>query len=259
MFTLQRLLMSLAGVVLVTGMSTLASKHVKAGTYSYHNIRHPVSYRSSAYHYNRRRFARYNKFYRYRLRNYGRYYNHHPDYGNSYLGDAYNRPDENDTEATEHDAGVPSDANNTEDTNSATGWRQLANGEYLEALNIFATQTRFEPNDGTLMVGYALAAAETGDLHMGVWAMRSAFRIDPESLNNLTLDARLEVIVKDLITKYMNDRQDTLAMVAREFMISSLYYLLGDNESAGKSLPVDDTDSSTKNLSRLIEHLQQDR
>ena len=94
---------------------------------------------------------------------------------------------------------------------------------------------------------------------MGVWAMRSAFRIDPESLNNLTLDARLEVIVKDLITKYMNDRQDTLAMVAREFMIASLYYLLGDNESAGKSLPVEDTDSSTENLSRLIEHLPQDR
>ena len=259
MFTLQRLLMSLAGVVLATGMSTLASKHVQAGTYSYHNIRHPVSYRSSAYHYNRRRFARYNRFYRYRLRNYGRYYNYHPDYGNSYLGDAYNKPDENYTEATDQDAGLPSDAINKADGYNAPGWLQLANGEYLDAQNTFATQARIEPNDGTLMLGYALAAAGTGDLHKGVWAMRSALRIEPESLNNLTLDASLEGIVKDLITKYINDRQDTLAIVAREFMIASLYYLLGDNESAGKSLPVEDTDSSTKNLSRLIEHLQQNR
>ena len=259
MFTLRRLLMSWAGVVLVTGMSPLASEHIKAGTYGYYNIRHPVSYRSTAYHYNRRRFARYNRFYRYRLRNYGRYYNHHPDYGNSYLGDAYYKPDEKDTEATEHDASLRSDAINLADANNALGWLQLANGKYLDALNIFSTQARIEPHDGTLRVGYALAAAVTGDLHKGVWAMRSALRIDPESLINLTLDASLERIVKNLIAQYLDDREDTLAIVAKEFMIASLYYLLGDNESAGKSLPVEDTDSSTKNLGRLIERLQQNR
>jgi hypothetical protein len=259
MFSLQRLLMILTGVVLLTGLSSLASEHVRAGTYSYHNIRLPVSYRSSAHYYNRRRFARYNRFYRYRLRNYGRYYNHHPDYGNSYLGDAYNKADDNDVEATEHDAGLRSDAIDKADPNNVPGWLQLANREYLDALNTFSTQARIEPNDGTLMIGYALAAAETGDLHKGVWAMRSALRIDPESLINLTLDASLEGIVKNLITQYSDDRQDTLAIVAKEFMIASLYYLLGDNDSAGKSLPVEDTDSSTKNLSRLIEHLQQDR
>lgn len=259
MFTLQRLFMSWAGLVLVTCLSPLASEHVKAGTYSYHNVRYPGSYRSNAYHYNRRRFARYNKFYRYRLRNYGRYYNHYPDYGISYLGDAYNKPDDKDTQATEHDAGLRSDAIDQADANNVLGWLQLANEEYLDALSTFSAKARIEPNDGTLRVGYALAAAETGDLHKGVWAMRSALRIDPESLNNLILDASLQSIIRNLINQYTDDRHDTLAIVARDFMIASLYYLLGDDESAGKTLPVKDTDSSTKNLGRLIEQMQQER
>jgi hypothetical protein len=259
MFTLQRLFLSWAGAALVTGLLSLASEHVKAGTYSYHGIANPGSYRSNAYHFNRRRFARYNKFYRYRLRNYGKYYNHYPDYGNSYLGDAYNKPDESDTETTEHDAGLHSDAIDTTDAYNVVGWLQLANGEYLDAQNTFSAQARIEPNDGTLRVGYALAVAETGDLHKGVWAMRSALRIEPESLNNLILDASLQNIIRNLITQYIDDRDNTLAIVARDFMIASLYYLLGDDESAGKRLPVKDTDSSTKNLGLLIEQMQQDR
>ncbi|TNG03871.1 MAG: hypothetical protein EP297_00060 [Gammaproteobacteria bacterium] len=237
----------------MSGLLPLSSEHAKAGTYSYHGIGNPGSNRSSAYHFNRRRVARYNKFYRYRLRNYGKYYNHYPNYGNSYLGDAYNKQKEYAADDAEYDTGLRSDSIDTTDAYNVLGWLQLASGEYLDALNTFSTQAKNEPNDGTLRVGYALAAAETGDLHKAVWAMRSALRIDPESLNHLTLDASLQSIIRNLITQYTNDRHNTLAIVARDFMIASLYYLLGDDVSAGKSLPVVDTDSSTENLGHLIE------
>jgi len=38
-------------------------------------------------------------------------------------------------------------------------------------------------------------------------------------------------------------------------MIASLYYLLSDTESAGLILPAQDTDSSTRNLDRLIQQM----
>jgi hypothetical protein len=83
--------------------------------------------------------------------------------------------------------------------------------------------------------------------------MRSAMRSDPDSLHDLTLDEDLQGIVKNLIPRYEDDRYNTtLATAARAFMIASLYYLLGDAESAGLMLPAQDTDSSTRNLDRLI-------
>ena len=86
--------------------------------------------------------------------------------------------------------------------------------------------------------------------------MRGALRSDPDSLHNLTLDEDLQGIVKNLIHRYEDDRDDTsLATAATDFMIASLYYLLGDAESAGLVLPAQDTDSSTRNLDRLIQQM----
>ena len=86
--------------------------------------------------------------------------------------------------------------------------------------------------------------------------MRGALRSDPDSLHKLTLDEDLQGIVKNLIHRYEDDRYDsTLATAAMDFMIASLYYLLGDAESAGLVLPAQDTDSSTRNLDRLIQQM----
>ena len=148
---------------------------------------------------------------------------------------------------------MPSD---TDYSDIRLGWLLLARGEAHRALKTFSVQTRNDPNNSILKVGYALASAETGDLHKGVSAMRGALRSDPESLHNLKLDEDLQGIVKDLIHRYEDDRDDTsLATAATDFMIASLYYLLGDTESAGLVLPAQDTDSSTRNLDRLIQQM----
>ena len=234
-------------MVLVTCLTPLASEPVSAGSYGYYPARYYGGYRSDGHNFNRRRFARYNKFYRYRLRNYGKYYNHHPEYGNSYLGDTYNKTLQNDNLDTREDTREIADSLDT------LGWLQLSNGEYTKARDTFSSLARKESNDGSFRIGYALAAASIGDLHKGVWAMRSALRIDPDSLNHFMTDGYLQGIVLDLIYRYEDEDHHTLATTARKFMIASLYYMLGDDESAGNILPVNDKDSSTRNLLRLIE------
>ena len=257
MFTLQRLSVSWTAIVLVTGLSPLTSEPVSAGSYSYQQVRNYGGYRSYGYNLNRRRNARYNKFYRYRLRNYGKYYNHNPDYGKSYLGDSYYNTDEYDIKAEQYPKlDLCIDTENIADTCTALGWTQLSSGDYPEALETFSKLARYEPNDGSVWIGSALASAMNSDLHKGVWAMRSALRIEPDSLYYLTIDSELEGVLLDLVNQYRNDEQHTLATTAREFMLASLYYLLGDDESAGKILPVNDKDISTRNLRRLVMQVQ---
>jgi len=87
--------------------------------------------------------------------------------------------------------------------------------------------------------------------------MRGALRLDPDSLHHLVLDEDLQGIVKNLLSQYEDDSSHTtLATSARNFMIASLYYLLGNAESAGMVLPAQDTDSSTRNLDHLIRQLR---
>ena len=87
--------------------------------------------------------------------------------------------------------------------------------------------------------------------------MRAALRTDPDSLHYLMLDQDLQDIVKNLIHRYEDDdHHTTLATAARHFMIASLYYLLGDAESAGLILPAQDTDKSARNLYRLIRQMR---
>ena len=257
MFTLQRVSVSCAAIVLVTGLSPLTSEPVSAGSYSFHEVRNYGGYRSYGNNLNRRRYARYNKFYRYRLRNYGKYYNHNPDYGKSYLGDTYYKTQEYSNEAEQYT--IPDlckDAEKIADTCTALGWAQLSSGEYPEALETFSKLARYETNDGSVWIGYALASAMNSDLHKGVWAMRSALRTEPDSLYYFEADSELKDVLLDLVNQYRNDEQHTLATTAREFMLASLYYLLGDDESARKILPVSDMDISSRNLRRLVTQMQ---
>lgn len=248
MFTLHRLLLGSAGIAVVSGTLLLSGAPLMAGSSGYQGIRYYRGLHSGGYYFIRPRSARYNSWYPWRREN----------YGNSYLGHAYPNPYNTISENAENGiADLHSETVDTANLDKRLGWSLLARGEVHNALKTFSIQTRNDPSNSILKVGYALAMAETGDLHKGVSAMRGALRSDPDSLHYLILDEDLQGIVKSLIFRYEDDSSHTtLAIAARNFMIASLYYLLGDAESAGLILPAQDTDSSTRNLDRLIQQMR---
>ena len=265
MFTLHRLLSGLAVIVVVSAALLLSGGPIMAGSYSQQGVRHSGGSSSQRYRnprFIRPRFARYNSFYPWRRHYSGsRYnpypgYNPYPDYSNNYRGEYYSNLDDSISE----NADLRSATTTTANTDNSLGWLLLANGEVDGALKTFALQIRNDPNNSILKVGYALAAAETGDLHKGVSAMRGALRSDPDSLHYLVLEEDLQSIVKNLVLRYEADSyQTTLTTAASNFMIASLYYLLGDAGSADLFLPAQDTDSSTRNLDSLIQQMQSSR
>lgn len=258
MLTKQGLFTGWAVMALLACWLALASEPVTASSFGYHDVRNYGGSRYGGNKYYRPRFAGYNTFYRYRLRNYGKRYNYYPDYGNSYLGDAYNKTIEDSNETTDYDpADLQLDFIDTSNSYNGPGWQLLASGDYPGALHTFSTQSRKEPGNGSLMIGYALAAAMNGDLHKGVSAMRAALRVDPDSLYNLMVQGHFRTIASALIHQYTNDRHRTLATGARDFMIASLHILLGDTDSASLILPAGDTDKSTLNLAHLIVQTRQ--
>ena len=142
----------------------------------------------------------------------------------------------------------------------SSGWQVLAQGQYSAALNVFAVESQSHPDSGIPKAGYALATAASGNLDRGVWAMRRAFRIDPDSLHYLQLDEKSHILVDNLIGQYASQQNDE--NINQGFMISALYYLKHDYIAAKKSITsahqYGDKSSSNTNLQRLIEqHTQQ--
>lgn len=258
MFTLHRPFLLSAAIVLVSGTLLLPAAPLMAGSSSYQGSSFYRGVRSGAYKSYRPRSAGYNRWYPWRRYNHGNSYNRYSNSGNSYRRHAYPNPHSATRKDTEFGiADLDSDIVDTAKSDNTLGWSFLARGEAHKALKIFTIQTRNDPGNSILKVGYALAVAETGDLHKGISEMRGALRLDPDSLHQLILDEDLQGIVKNLLSQYEDDSSHTtLATAARNFMISSLYYLLGDAESAGLVLPVQDTDSSTRNLDHLIRQLR---
>ncbi|MDH3888132.1 MAG: hypothetical protein OEU78_06505 [Gammaproteobacteria bacterium] len=252
MFTLHRQFLSSAGLVVIAGTLLLSAAPSMADASGFQDVRYPggsrvtSNYRGGSKRFYRPRSARYNRWYPWQRRYKGKGYYRSRNYANFNRGNYYGNQNDIVSEGTDL-------LLDTADSDFRLGWLLLGKGEAHKALKVFSRQTRNDPANSTLKVGYALAAAETGDLHKGVSMMRSALRSDPDSLHDLTLDEDLQGIVKNLIPRYEDDRYNTtLATAARAFMIASLYYLLGDAESAGLVLPAQDTDSSTRNLDRLI-------
>ncbi len=146
--------------------------------------------------------------------------------------------------------------NSSPGTLDGGGWARLAEGRYSQALSIFAAETGNRPNAGRPKVGYALSTAAGGDLRRGVWAMRRALRIDPESMHYMTIDEPLRARVAQLITRYRDNAGPAIRNADAAFMLASLHYLLGDNDSARTAIDLavadGDRSSSTGNLKRLI-------
>ena len=147
--------------------------------------------------------------------------------------------------------------NNGPGTTDGGGWARLAEGRYSQALAIFAAEASNRPNAGRPKVGYALSTAAGGDLRRGVWAMRRALRIDPESMHYMTLDAPLRARVTQIVTRYRDNAGPAVRNADAAFMRASLHYLLGDMDSARAAIDLAVADggsgSGTGDLKRLID------
>lgn len=138
-----------------------------------------------------------------------------------------------------------------------SGWARLADGQYTLALSVFAAAATNQPKSGRPKVGYALSAAAAGDLRRGVWAMRRALEIDPDSIHYVTIDASLRPRVERLVTRYRTYPDRTSGNADAAFMLASLHYLLGDVKSAriqvDLGVAAGDRSSSAANLAGLID------
>jgi hypothetical protein len=137
---------------------------------------------------------------------------------------------------------------------NSSAWQTLKQGQYGQALTIFANEAQSNPNSGVPKAGYALATASKGNLDRGIWAMRRAFRIDPDSLHYLQFDEKGHGVIDNLIDQYSS--QENKTNVGQAFMVSALHYLKHDYVAAKKAIAsakqYGDKSTSLANLQRLV-------
>ncbi len=109
---------------------------------------------------------------------------------------------------------------------------------------------------GIPKVGFALASASNGNLTQGLWAMRRAFRIDPNSLNQLQFDENIIVTMDVLIDQYHDFKEVDGNHYDGAFMLSALYYFKQDFAAARENIDraKNDGDDSVSltNLEKLV-------
>ncbi|MGI9303190.1 MAG: hypothetical protein ACR2RB_10845 [Gammaproteobacteria bacterium] len=210
-------------------------------------------YRHHGYGYGHRRGHshghRHHRYYpRYRY-GYGYRYGHHRSrhYGYPYRSDHYGH-----YSSPIYSGGSLSSAGSLKPGGGEEGWRLLAEGKAIDAASVFGRLAEANRSDGKLKAGYALAIAAAGDLERGVWAMRRAFRVDPDALHYVPVDDELADVMDDLIARYEDTRDHSLAQQDADFMTAAMYYLRHDNEAAGSALDEEDVSQSAVNLKRLL-------
>ena len=136
-----------------------------------------------------------------------------------------------------------------------TGWKLLGKGQTAEALRVFSEQAPQYPQHGIPKVGYGLASAELGGLGWGVWAMRRAFRMDPESVHYVPVTEQLRPRIPALIERYKYMDSATGGAGDSIFMVGALYYLLDDlpaaRSAAEQAIENGDRSPSAANLRQL--------
>ena len=224
--------------------------HYGHGRYGY-SRHYGYSHYGHSRHYGYRRYGGHsyypNKYYR------GNYYSYSPSRNYRQYSGSYSVTIPENTR-------VYSDSNVYQQSNvkysgiNSSAWQTLGLGQYNGALNVFAEEAQSHPDSGVPKAGYALATAANGDLVRGIWAMRRAFRIDPDSLHYLQLDKKSHILVENLIGQYSSQKND--GNVDQDFMISALHYLKHDYLAAKQSIinaqQYGDKSSSVTNLKRLI-------
>ena len=114
-------------------------------------------------------------------------------------------------------------------------WLLLRLGDADEARRAFAPLARGPARTALPSVGFALAAAESGDLERGVSAMRRAFLDDAESVRCAPVDQRMRARLLQLVERY-SERPAGEAGWDADFMRAALYYLLEELSAAELSI-----------------------
>lgn len=135
-------------------------------------------------------------------------------------------------------------------------WRLLAQGKTDTAFTYFSKAAEAEPSKGNPKIGYALAAADLGQLDKGIWAMRRALNVDPDALHYVTLNDKLDSKVRRMIDDYVKQQEYSGKQASSSFMLASLHYLRRDMASArsyiNQAVRAGHVSSSTKSLQKLI-------
>ena len=263
--TVRDLLKRVAPVGLAAGLVFAATQAHAWGYYGSHNGGYSRHYGGYSRHYGgySRYYGRYG-YNRYRGGYYGGYPYRGYAPGGSYSGNSNSVPSFSNPGSTYNGESRPapqanSDASREIGPGGVDGgaWARLADGQYTLALSAFAAAAKSQPKSGRPKVGYALSAAAAGDLRRGVWAMRRALEIDPDSIHYVTIDESLRPRIEQLIARYQTNPDRTSGNADAAFMLASLYYLLGDLKSAriqvDLGVAAGDRSSSTANLARLID------
>lgn len=133
--------------------------------------------------------------------------------------------------------------------------KTLAQCQAFKPLNVFAEESMKMPYSSVPKAGYTRAINSVCELKRGVWAMRRAFRIDPEALPYLPLDVMGYSQVDALIARYKGQYYDGDPDPA--FMVSALNFIKQDYAAAKKAIieaeHYGDKSMSFTNLQRLIE------
>ncbi len=275
--TVRDLLKRVAPVGLAAGLVFAATQAHAWGYYGSHNGGYSRHYGGYSRHYGgySRYYGRYGYngyrggYYGGGYRGYrgGRYYGGYPYRGyapgGSYSGNSNSVPRFSSPDSTYNGESRPAPQANSDASREigpggvdGGGWARLADGQYSLALSAFAAAAKSQPKSGRPKVGYALSAAAAGDLRRGVWAMRRALEIDPDSIHYVTIDESLRPRIEQLIARYQTNPDRTSGNADAAFMLASLHYLLGDVKSAriqvDLGLAAGDRSSSDPNLARLI-------
>lgn len=140
------------------------------------------------------------------------------------------------------------------------GWELLAEGRPATAQRAFAFDAARDVSNGIHKVGYSLAAAASGDLSGGVWAMRRASQVDPTSIYGLhvdSIDPRLREIVKQLSSVYEDRLKRRIDRTGSAFMLGSLHFLDRKDQRAqqaiAQAIGAGDQSISTHNLRRSLD------
>jgi len=137
---------------------------------------------------------------------------------------------------------------------AGNGWTHLANGQIADARTAFVNDISTGGSPGIARVGFALAAAEGGDLDKGVWAMRRAFEADKDMAASLMMDDSMSELVARVTRLYEQRMEDKGNNADDAFMLAAMYQLQGDPEMAMMAMDVaKDGQVSTANLGQLIE------
>ncbi len=138
-------------------------------------------------------------------------------------------------------------------------WALLGTGRDRAALRQFARLAGRKPAAGGPKIGYALSAAQLGDLTNAARAMRRVLRVDPKALATVPIESSLRIRLDTLRTQYMRrlarfDHDRDAAV-----MLAAVCCLIGEADTAryaiGYLTANGDRGPATENLNRLINDL----